>query len=421
MCPHLESNQECLLRTEGTQERLLVHAKMLAVFRTHLSPRQSRAFVYLANLLVSFHYFLVVYINSTFLSKYISTGIISTLYLIGSVLSVILFLVFSNLVKGIGNYRLVLVFICLEICALAGLALAYSTGVIILSFILYLVISPIIYLNLDIFLEKFTKSEKDTGGIRGMFMTMQSITQVVAPLLVGYIMLAGEYKNVYLVSIGFLVAVAVLISITFRNFNDSHYSTHTMSASLLYILKDKMLNKVFVAQNLLRFFYAWMVIYTPLYLIEYIGFSWSEIAVVFSIMLLPFLLLELPLGNLFDSRSMEKWVMAIGFVIMGITVATIPMITTKVLWMWATVLFVSRIGAACVEMATESYFFRHVDSSLADTISIFRMARPMTYVLAAATATLVLHMVSMKQSFFVLAVLVLLGVPCAFALQAKKK
>ncbi len=374
--------------------------------------------MYLVNLFVSFHYFVVVYINSAFLSKFIDTQTISLLYLVGSVLSVGLFLLFAKIVRRVGNYHLVLIFAVLEILALVGLATAHSLNIIILSFLLYLVISPIIYLSLDIFLEKLTTEEQVTGSVRGMFLTMQNITQVVSPLLVGLFLLDSAYWRMYSISIGFLLIAVVLIVIAFRRFNDPHYIARTLPQSLSYVLRHSVLRNVFAAQILLRFFYAWMVIYTPLYLSQYIGFTWSQIGIMFSIMLLPFLILELPLGRVADSAFGEKKIMIFGFVLLVAAVACIPFLTTATFAVWTAVLFTSRIGAACIEMATESYFFRHVNGSLADTISLFRMARPATYVVVSAVAALTLSVLSLQWSFLVLAIIMVLGVPLALTLRS---
>src|SRR5437870_1049826 len=62
-----------------------------------------RAAIYLTNLLVSFHYFLIIYINSAFLSRYVDTYQLSLLYVAGSVLSIALFSYFATLVQRAGN------------------------------------------------------------------------------------------------------------------------------------------------------------------------------------------------------------------------------------------------------------------------------------------------------------------------------
>ncbi|MDP3988933.1 MAG: hypothetical protein Q8P93_01710 [bacterium] len=104
---------------------------------------------------------------------------------------------------------------------------------------------------------------------------------------------------------------------------------------------------------------------------------------------------------------------------MAVTVASIPFLPFALV-LWVVVLFVSRIGAACVEIATESYFFRHVDGSLADTISLFRMARPAIYIAAAGVAALSLQVISLQWSFLILAAIMAGGLTYSFALRDTK-
>src|SRR3989344_1097198 len=378
-----------------------------------------RLTIYLTNLLISFHYFIIIYINSAFLSKYANAQDLSLLYIVGSILSIVLFSTFAQIIKRVGNYHLVLFFTAIEVLALLGLAFGRDVNIVITSFILYLAVSPIIYLNLDIFLERLTNNEKITGGVRGMFLTMQNITQVVCRLLVGLFLYDTEYWRIYFISIGFLFAGVIVIITRLRRFNDARYHPRTLWQSVGYVLKHPVLYNVVAAQFLLRFFYAWMVIYTPLYLFQYIGFSWSEIGTIFAIMLLPFLLLELPLGRMADSRIGEKEIMIFGFILMAVAVASVPFLPSALV-LWAAVLFISRIGAACVEIATESYFFRHVDGSLADTISLFRMARPATYIAAAGVAALSLQVITLQWSFLILAIIMAWGLTYAFALRDTK-
>lgn len=379
-----------------------------------------RAAIYLTNLLVSFHYFLVVYINSAFLSRFVDAQQLSILYVAGSVLSVALFSYFAALVRRAGNYRLMLIFTILEVAAIAGMALGSSAAVVIAAFLLYLTMSPVIYLNLDIFLEKSVTNEGITGGVRGMFLTMSNITQVVCPLLAGLLLYDNAYGRVYLVSIVFLLAVLVVVVGYLRRFSDARYHPRTVWQSAAYVLRHHSLYDAVMAQFLLRFFYAWMVIYTPLYLFQHIGFSWQQIGVMFSIMLLPFLLLELPLGRMADRRWGEKEMMTLGFVLMAATVAVMPFITAPLFVVWTATLFMSRVGASLVEISTETYFFKHVDGALADTISLFRMARPLTYIAASAIAALALQLISLQWSFLILAVVMVWGLRYALALQDTK-
>ena len=58
-----------------------------------------------------------------------------------------------------------------------------------------------------------------------------------------------------------------------------------------------------------RLTYAWMVIYTPLHMLD-LGFTWEEIGQIFTIMLIPFVLVEYPAGWLADKYIGETEMMS---------------------------------------------------------------------------------------------------------------
>lgn len=370
--------------------------------------RKIRA-LYAANLLISFHYFFVVYVNSSAMTRFVDERTVSLLYLIGSIASTILFLSFARLLSRFGNLRLTIGFIVLELCALVGLAVAGQASTAGMLLLLHLIVSPIIYLSLDIFLERLVHNEQTTGTVRGLFLTMLNIAQVSSPILVGLLLTRDEYWKAYAASAAFLLIAALIIMVRLPNTQEVPSARPSFRALAACVLARPAFRHVFAVQFLLRFFYAWMVIYTPLYLVRYIGLSWTEIGVIFTVMLLPFLLLELPLGRLADTRIGEREILALGFAFIAISVAAIPLLhTTAVVW-WMATLFATRVGAACIDIASESYFFKHVDGSDTATISLFRIARPASFVLASGVASITLLILPLGDSFFVLAGVMLLG------------
>jgi MFS family permease len=378
------------------------------------------ATTYTANLLVSFHFFFVVYINSSFMSQYVSERSVGVLYVTGSLISVLLFTQFIRILRRTGNVRLTALFIAVEALSLGALAFVRQTELLLFFFTLHLVISPIIYLNLDLFLEKTIKQENITGSARGLFLTMINIAQVLSPILMGILLIHGEYWKVYSASVGFLLLAFALVVTRLRTFTDPQYDYYSFRQVKQRLVSNPAFYNAFVAQFLLRFFYAWMVIYTPLYLFKYVGFPWTDIGAIFTIMLIPFLILEFPLGRAADLFFSEKRMLIIGFIILGGTVGFMPFITEPSFILWAALLFCTRIGASFVEVGSESFFFKHVDSKHATSISIFRVARPAAYVLAATVASVVLIVVPLQWSFLVLSLVMFGGLRYAVALTDTK-
>ena len=167
--------------------------------------------------------------------------------------------------------------------------------------------------------------------------------------------------------------------------------------------------RIITVQFILNFFYAWMVIYLPLLLSKEMGFSWPQIGVIFTIMLLPFLIFELPAGILSDRKIGEREILALGFVIMFIATFIIPSLVSATFLVWAAILFATRIGASLVEISSETYFFKHVKEADTGLISLFRMTRPLAYVIAPLLALPIIYFFSYSASFYFLAFFVLLG------------
>lgn len=175
--------------------------------------------------------------------------------------------------------------------------------------------------------------------------------------------------------------------------------------------------KILASNFLLQFFYAWMVIYTPIYLHTYIGFDWQAIGIIFTIMLFPFAILEAPLGQLADERFGEKEMLTAGFIITAITTALLAFIPNADFWLWAAGLLATRIGASAIEIMNETYFFKKNGENHPDILSLFRMTRPMAYIIAPLIATFLLQFLSYQYLFIVLGGIMLLGLRYSLTLR----
>lgn len=360
---------------------------------------------FLFNLQVS----LPAYINSSFLSQFVNEDFVSILYIISSVLTIITFLNFHHVLNRFGNYAAIKFFIILQILLLGGMAFADHYLVVIFAFVFNLIGASVLGLNLDIFLEDET-STRDTGGTRGIFLTSVNAAWVFSPLLAG-LLLDGttNYRLVYTASLILIIPFAYLIKKNYSNFKDPHYSHATIRATSHKVFHNRDLKKIFTANIILQSFYAWMVIYTPIYLYKYIGFGWDDIGVMFTIMLLPFILVDYPLGKLADKKYGETEIMSVGFFILGISTIALAYINNKNIFIWTGILFLTRVGAATVEMMIETYFFKKVPEKDLDVLGFFRMTRPVAYVAAPLVATIVLSTVGHQAMFIILGVICLCG------------
>ncbi len=361
-------------------------------------------------LLLSFHAYLVYFINSSFLSGFLTSTQMAAVYIIGAIVNIVMFLLVPRYLRKRGNFRLIVMLTAIEMTVLFGIASIAWVPAVIIFFIIQQAIGPVIFYCLDIFLEQST-DENYMGSIRGMYLTMYNLSPIITPVIVGLILATStDYWKIYFMSALFLIPFLLIILLNFRKFKDPEYPRINIQKTISHFLNSKDVYDVFIDHFLLSFFYCWMVIYMPIYLIQSIGFNWEQVGIILSIALLPFIIFQIPIGKIEDIKHDEKMVLIFGFLIMAFSVALIPFITEKSLVLWSVILFVSRIGASIVEVSTETYFFKHVKSTNAGYISLFRMTKNMSFLVVPIIAGIATYTMGMEYSWIVLAIIMLVGV-----------
>ena len=328
----------------------------------------------------------------------------------GAITSVGVFLLVPKYLRKRGNLRLVVMLTLIEMAILLGIAYIPWVWAIVIFFIIQQGIGPVLFYCLDIFLEQSTAPEY-MGSVRGMYLTMYNLTPIITPVIVGLVLATNsDYWKIYLMSALFLIPFLLIIIINFWKFKDPEYPKIDINKTVSHFLKSKNVYDVFIDHFLLSFFYCWMTIYMPIYLIKNIGFSWSEVGIIFSIALLPFIIFQIPIGKIEDQKHDEKMVLIFGFLIMALSVALMSFVVEKSFVFWVMILFISRVGASIVEVSTETYFFKHVKSTNAGYISLFRMTKNMPYLFVPIIATVSIYTMGIEYSWIVLAIILLVGI-----------
>ncbi|MDP3725570.1 MAG: MFS transporter [bacterium] len=376
--------------------------------------------IYFAAFFFTLQTSLPLYINSSFLGQFLPEKSIGLIFAASSILIIFFLVVFPTILQKIGNYKTIIWILVLEIGLLIALAVSSVPFIVIPIFILIQICIALVSFTFDIFLEQFSK-DKTTGATRGTFLTVVNAAILLGPLIAGFILSDNDFWKIYLIAAFALVPAIYVITQTLKDFKDHQYNKIPYIKILISTVlsrhpKDEVRHAL-IASLLLWFFYAWMVIYTPLYLHAHIGFTWAEIGVIFTIMLIPFLLFELPMGKLAD-RVGEKKIMLAGFFIMSFFTATLFFIREPSIILWAAFLFCTRIGASFVEITSESYFFKHIESADANILSVFRNSAPFAYIVGPIIASLLLIFMDIQFLFLVLAAILLFGIWNAWKMRA---
>lgn len=368
--------------------------------------------LYIALLLLSFHYAAVVYINSSYLAQFVTSKTIGILYIVGAFFTLLAFLHASPLLRHFGNVRLTLTLTLLEFWTLISMAFATSAKVAIPLFILHQAIVPLILFTLDIFMEELIgKKEGTTGGHRGLFLSISSLTAACAAFGVGKL-LGNDIPDFFLAYIGsalFLIPFLVIIIIHFRCFIDPEYPHLKVFQGITTFWKYKDIRNVFFAHFLLQLFFSWMVIYTPVYLATVIGFDWETIGSILFVGLMAYVLLEYLIGYLADTFWGEKEMMAFGFTVIGVAVSWFIFLDGSSVLAWMLAMFMTRVGASLVETTTESYFFKKIEGKDTNIIGLFRITQPLGYMVGSALGVVTLILLPFQLLFMVLGLMMIPG------------
>ncbi|MBI5138514.1 MAG: MFS transporter [Candidatus Vogelbacteria bacterium] len=365
--------------------------------------------IYLASFIFTVHYGFLVYIISSYLETFTDQSGVNFIFGAGAVGAIFALLFISQVLKKEGELKVTRVAIVLTILSAFGLAFARSQYEVALAGVIYFICEMIVWVMLDIYLENITVA-KEAGNIRGHFLLAVNIAIALSPFIVGQLVGSVGYAPVFLISGLIMIPLLFIIRSDMQTIPRNKLQAYTPLTGFRKIWKKPDVMRIMSTYFLLEFFYSWMVIYSPIYLHNTIGLKWEQIGVVFTIMLIPFVLFELPLGRIADKRLGEKEILITGLVIMSVATISVSYITSASVIVWGIVLFITRTGASFIEIMNETYFFKKIRSTDRDIISLLRVGRPASYLLAPIAGGIALYFVPMQYIFLILGLIVLLGI-----------
>jgi MFS family permease len=349
----------------------------------------------------------LVYVLSSYFKEVTGTDNVSFVYLIAFSVVLISLFFLHDFIRKLGKSMLLFLLLFGSILTNAALILFEPSWFTVLTLMIHLVISNLIWVNIDVILETFSEDAK-SGRIRGLHLTIVNTGWLLAPILSTRILLHFGFSGIFLVGLMMYSVIFVVALLGLRHVNHRFKERITPLEIFRKIRQKKDILHIYAIALAIEFFYAVMIVYTPLYLLK-IGFGWDDIGIMFTMMLIPFVLIQYPLGVLADKRLGEKE-MLIGFLaLMVVSTIWLPFIVTGGLWVWAFALFMTRVGAAGVDILRDSYFYKRVGPSDVDIIAFFRTARPAANIFAAFIIGVTLLFLPLPAVFFIAAFVLLLS------------
>jgi MFS family permease len=358
---------------------------------------------------LGFQSILVVYIMSSFFQAISGLERIESFFIVGYFASFLILINFHYLIKKIGKTNAFLFILAVKSIALFGVAfLSFDLARVFLAIVI-LALGPIVWVGLDILVESFSQ-DKFTGEIRGKLLTSMNVGCLLAPFLSAYLVGNTESFRWPFFLAGLIVLNIFLISLVkIPKINYDVQAAKPIKEILKKIMKRKNVSRIYYVSFLMETFYAVMVVYTPLYLLS-CGLKWEEIGKIFTIMLLPFIFLQYPVGRLADKKTGEKELLAIGILIMGVFSGLLFFVEGRNVLLWGAILFATRIGAAMIEVLRDSYFYKRIGPADIDIINFYKTARSISYIFALVFFGIISFFLPIRFIFATLSFLIFTGI-----------
>jgi MFS family permease len=368
--------------------------------------------------LMGFSQAVVAVIMSSYFQAASGTENVGFFYGFAYLIFLVILLNLHKLVRILGKSNIFYFSLVVKIIAILFLAMNAPSRTGELLLVLYMIMGSIEWVALDVIIEGFSVDSK-SGRIRGLHLTIANAGYLFGPFVASYFMGNIGFQAIFIFALIFNSFVMIFALIGFRNVNHRFEQKLKVIDILRKAFARKDIMRIYYISFVLEFFYTLMVIYTPIYL-RNLGYSWESIGVIFTAMLVPFVILQYPAGFLADKKMGEKEMLIFSIFLMGISTIAIYYIGSATVMIWAVALFVTRIGAALIEILRDSYFYKRIDAYDVDMIHFFRTSVPTATIAASILSSFVLFLLPVEFIFLLVGAVVLSALYPAFKLVDNK-
>lgn len=346
-----------------------------------------------------------IYILSTYFSFVSESENVGIFYFVAfsGVLIALFFL--QPLIRLIGRARALYLTLGMSICASAVLASAVQSWIVLGAALVLIITTNVTWVVLDVLLESFSQ-DRVSGTIRGLYLTIMNAGLLAAPFLSLRTLETFDYSGIFFILVIGYTLVFIISLLGFRSDNKVFQEKLRLRQTVRKMLDNKNLLRIYHISFALEFFYALMIVYTPIYL-RSLGYSWGDMGILFTVMLLPFVFLQYPLGVLADRYFGEKEMLFGSITIATLATVLLPFLGVASLAIWGVALFMTRVGIAGIEILRDSYFYKQIDGNDMDIIAFFRTTRPLANILGALISVVALTVLPLSSVFFIIALVLL--------------
>jgi MFS family permease len=363
---------------------------------------------------------LTAYSNGSFLSAIVGEQSVGIIFTISSILTLVGIEFLPQMVARFGNKYIGIALISIGMVSTGMLAISTNHIVELITFVLFtasITLLPFVY---DVFLEHST-DKSHVGDVRGTFLMLTNFAWLCSPFFAGTIIEKFGFSTLFGIASIVLMCTLLLMFVYIKKFEDVAYERISLITSIHNLFQTKDIRNSIGLALLLQTFYGVMVVFMPVYLHTHIGFDFKTTGILFTIMLLPFILISVPAGKLADKKIGEKELMILGIIIASLATIATGIYTKNNVYIWGILLLGTRIGAALMEAMIDTFFFKKIEEKDTAYVSLYRGMSPLGYLIGPLLGTVCVFLGSPAYAFIFLGIIMsLLGISWAYSLHDTK-
>lgn len=384
-------------------------------------PRTNRNKVRLLSglsFLLGFFDAFLVYALSSYFARISGESMVGGFYLVAFGLVFWLLMRLQPIVHSLGSVRLLGILLVGLIGTSFFLSLGEPSWIGAGILLGYIICSNLVWSVMDILVEDFS-TDQVSGRVRGFYLTILNLGILLAPMISTQILSFLGYQGIFsVVSMGYILVLLLALA-GLRHHQTVQLPKVVFADTIWKVMKRKNIMLIYGVSWVLEFFYSIMVVYMPMLLISQ-GFDWGGIGFIFTVMLIPFVLVQYPVGIIADRKWGEKELLLVALVILGLSSVAVGFTRSTDIIFWAGLLFVTRLGAATLEVLRDSYFYKQIGPNDVEMIAFFRSARPTAAIAAAGISLFFLAIFTLHSLFYLVGALALAACFAVFSIEDTK-
>lgn len=368
--------------------------------------------------LMGFSQALITYVLSSYFKIISGTENVGPFYILSYLIVLLVLLNWHKVIRKMGKARVFILAVLAKVGIVVAMVFIPPSIPALVILMLYLICGALEWTSLDIILESYSKDNL-SGRIRGIHLTIFNAGFIFGPFLSTRILDQYSYQGVFLALLVLNAVVLIFSMVGLSNINHGYKRDLKVTEIIAKVWKRKNILRIFYISTALEIFFAILVIYTPIYLQD-LGYGWDEIGIIFSVMLVPFVLLQIPIGFLADKKWGEKEMIFLSLFLMALSTILVFTGGKQSVAVWGGILLLTRLGAAALEILRDSYFYKRIDGYDVDMIDLYKATFPVGYIIANVLAFVCLLIFPLKAVFLIVVVVVAAALFPAFELQDNK-